>query len=95
MEIAGSDWKSKADKLKPGQSLLLENLRFDFGEKRGGEAFGRLSELGEVYVNDAFATCDRKHAAMYAVPKLCSPYPKARLSPTPPGTASQRAPQPS
>lgn len=71
VEIASSDLKRKADDLKSGEVLLLENLRFDPGEKSGDEQFaGRLRELGEVYVNDAFATCHRKHASMYAVPKL-------------------------
>ncbi|MEZ6097714.1 MAG: phosphoglycerate kinase [Pirellulaceae bacterium] len=71
VEVAGSDVQRKADALKPGEVLLLENLRFDPGEKSGDEQFARrLRELGEVYVNDAFATCHRKHASMYAVPKL-------------------------
>lgn len=74
VEIADSDLQQKADELKSGQVLLLENLRFDPGEKSGDEQFARrLSELGEVYVNDAFATCHRKHASMFAVPKLFPP----------------------
>ena len=71
VEIAGGNWRQKADRLKPGQVLLLENIRFDPGEENGDEQFARrLGELGEIYVNDAFATCHRKHASMFAVPKL-------------------------
>lgn len=71
VEVAGTDWKHKAEKLNSGQVLMLENLRCDPGEKSGDEQCARrLRELGEVYINDAFATCHRKHASMYAVPKL-------------------------
>jgi len=50
--------------------ILLENLRFHEGEKAGDEAFAeQLARFGEIYVNDAFGTCHRKHASMFAVPK--------------------------
>src|SRR5439155_10778536 len=55
--------------LKPGDVLVLENLRFHPGEQAGDEGFAReLAALGDVYVNDAFGTCHRKDASMYAVP---------------------------
>jgi len=70
VEVAGTNWEEKAKHLKTGQVLLLENLRFDPGEKNGDERFAnRLRGLGEVYVNDAFAACHREHASMFGVPE--------------------------
>ena len=44
--------------LKPGEVLLLENLRFDPGEQKNDPEFaGQIAALGDVYVNDAFGTC--------------------------------------
>ncbi len=48
--------------------MLLENLRFDPGEKAGDPEFAKgLADLAEVYVNDAFGTSHRKHASMYTM----------------------------
>lgn len=56
--------KTLADKLKPGEILLLENLRFHMEEEKGERAFAKkLSALGTVYVNDAFGTAHRAHAS--------------------------------
>ena len=50
--------------LNPGEILLLENLRFHASEKNGDIDFARqLSELGDIYVNDAFGTAHRAHAS--------------------------------
>ena len=55
--------KAAAD-LKPGEVLLLENLRFYKEEEAGDEEFaGKLAKLGDVYVNDAFGTAHRAHAS--------------------------------
>src|SRR5215510_12667755 len=49
--------------LKPGEVLLLENLRFYKEEEKGDKAFAeKLSKLGDVSVNDAFGTAHRAHA---------------------------------
>ena len=63
-DCIGDEANSKATSLKPGQVLLLENLRFYKEEEKGDEAFAeKLSKLGDVYINDAFGTAHRAHAS--------------------------------
>jgi phosphoglycerate kinase len=60
-----------ASELQDGQVLLLENLRFQSGEKKNDPEFAaQLASLGEVFVSDAFATAHRSHASMVGVPQL-------------------------
>ncbi|HBT76404.1 MAG TPA: phosphoglycerate kinase [Planctomycetaceae bacterium] len=63
--------------LKDGAVLVLENLRFQPGEKKGDSAFAAaLASFADVYVNDAFGTCHRTDASMVAVPKAMGSKPK-------------------
>ena len=63
-DCIGEQAKEKAGDLKPGEVLLLENLRFYKEETKGGEEFAsKLASLGDVYVNDAFGTAHRAHAS--------------------------------
>jgi phosphoglycerate kinase len=66
----GEETQRMAAALKPGDVLLLENLRFDPREKKNDPAFAKeLATLGDVYVNDAFTNCHREHASMVALAK--------------------------
>ena len=61
--------KAAAAGLKPGEIVVLENVRFNKGEKKGDPAFAKeLAGLADAYVNDAFGTCHRDEASMVAVP---------------------------
>jgi phosphoglycerate kinase len=63
-DCIGEEAKTKAAALKPGEVLLLENLRFYKEEEKGDVAFAeKLSKLGDIYVNDAFGTAHRAHAS--------------------------------
>ncbi|MFQ6602908.1 phosphoglycerate kinase [Flavobacterium sp. C3NV] len=56
--------QTAAKDLKPGEVLLLENLRFHAEEEAGDVAFAKeLASLGDIYVNDAFGTAHRAHAS--------------------------------
>ncbi len=70
-DTAGDDAKSHIAKLAPGSVLMLENVRFNKGEKKGDDSayVEALASFGDVYVNDAFGTCHRTEASMYAVPR--------------------------
>lgn len=63
-DCIGEEARTKAKDLKPGEVLLLENLRFYKEEEKGDPAFAeKLASLGDIYVNDAFGTAHRAHAS--------------------------------
>jgi phosphoglycerate kinase len=63
-DCIGEEAIQKAQALKPGEVLLLENLRFYKEEEKGDAAFAeKLSRLGDLWVNDAFGTAHRAHAS--------------------------------
>jgi len=67
-KTVGPEVEEKVKSLKSGDLLLLENTRFIPGEKENDKEFSRLlSNLGDVYINDAFATAHRAHASTYGV----------------------------
>ena len=69
-DTGGPDAHAKAKALPAGGVLVLENVRFNKGEKKGDEAayVNGLAGLADAYVNDAFGTCHRTEASMHAVP---------------------------
>ncbi|MDW9381257.1 phosphoglycerate kinase [Chryseobacterium sp. JV558] len=63
-ECIGEKAEQAAAELKPGEILLLENVRFHNEEEKGDAGFAeKLSKLGDAYVNDAFGTAHRAHAS--------------------------------
>jgi phosphoglycerate kinase len=70
-ESVGPEAEAVANALKPGDVLLLENLRFHPEEEANDPKFARrLSSLGDLYVNDAFGTAHRAHASTEGVARL-------------------------
>ena len=70
-DCIGEATKAMASALLPGEVLVLENLRFHPEEEGGDENFARqLSELGDVWVNDAFGTAHRAHASTAVIAKF-------------------------
>src|SRR6056297_849548 len=76
-DTVGDDAAAKAAALSPGDVLVLENLRFNAGEKKGDADFaGKLAAMADAYCNDAFGTCHRKDASMVAVPEAMGGKPR-------------------
>jgi phosphoglycerate kinase len=70
-DVVGPDAKAKAAQLESGDVLLLENLRYEAGETTNDEAFAEaLASFADIYVNDAFGACHRKHASIFAITKF-------------------------
>ncbi len=76
-DTVDADATAKVAALKNGEVLLLENLRFNKGEKKGDAAFAaKLAGFADIYCNDAFGTCHRTDASMVAVPQAMSGKPR-------------------
>jgi len=69
-DTVGSETIAKVAAIVPGSVLVLENVRFNAGEKKGDDAdyVAKLAGFGDVYCNNAFGTCHRAEASMVAVP---------------------------
>jgi len=75
-DVIGNDAKEKAAALKPGEVMMLENVRFHKEEEKNDAAFAKeLASLAEIYVNDAFGTAHRAHASTAGIaeylPAVC------------------------
>ena len=76
-DTVGEDAEAKAKSLADGEVLVLENLRFNAGEKKGCSEFaGNLAAMADAYCNDAFGTCHRSDASMVAVPEAMAGKPR-------------------
>jgi phosphoglycerate kinase len=70
-DCIGPNVEAMVAKMKPGDVLLLENLRFHPEEEKNDEAFSRqLASLADVYINDAFGAAHRAHASIVGLPKF-------------------------
>lgn len=71
IDVVGPDAMEKAKNLKPGEVLLLENLRFHKEEESDDLFFARkLASMADIYINDAFGVVHRKHASVHRVAKM-------------------------
>ncbi|MBB6612620.1 phosphoglycerate kinase [Pontibacter sp. Tf4] len=76
-DCVGPQAAQLAQELKPGEILLLENLRFHKAEEKGDADFAKeLATLGDVYVNDAFGTAHREHASTAVIARY---FPKDKV----------------
>ena len=67
-DVIGPEVKKEVEALKPGEVLLLENVRFYAEEEKNDEAFAKeLASYGDIYCNDAFGTAHRAHASTEGV----------------------------
>ena len=70
-DCIGAEVQAMANALKPGEVMMLENLRFHKGEEKGDEAFAeQLAANGDCWVNDAFGTAHRAHASTAVIAKF-------------------------
>jgi phosphoglycerate kinase len=70
-DCIGDEVKAMANDVKPGEVLILENLRFYKEETKGDEGFAaKLAEVGDCWVNDAFGTAHRAHASTAVIAKF-------------------------
>jgi phosphoglycerate kinase len=77
-DTVGPEARAACAQLGPGGIVVLENVRFNKGEKKGDPAFAAaLAALADCYVNDAFGTCHRDDSSMVAVPERFPPASRA------------------
>ncbi len=70
-DCVGDEVEKAVAAMRPGDAVLLENVRFHAGEEKNDEEFGRkLAALCDVYINDAFATAHRGHSSNVAVTRF-------------------------
>lgn len=70
-DCKGSKIEKEIEKMKAGQIVLLENLRFYPGEKENDLKFAKaLAKLGDIYISEAFSVVHRNHASIATLPKL-------------------------
>ena len=80
-ESYGSAVIDKSKKIKSGEILLLENIRFNKEEETNGSAFGKeLSKVGDIYINEAFSCSHRVHASVCEITKHIDSYAGKLLS---------------
>jgi len=73
-DCVGPEVEKAVNNMKPGDVILLENLRFHPGEEANDEEFAKaLASLADVYVNDAFGALHRNHASITGIPKYIQP----------------------
>ena len=73
-DVIGESAKSMAAALKPGNAMLIENVRFHKEEEKNDPAFAKeLASMAEMYVNDAFGTAHRAHASTEGVTHFLTP----------------------
>ena len=73
-DVIGESAKSMAAALKPGDAMLIENVRFHKEEEKNDPAFAKeLASMAEMYVNDAFGTAHRAHASTEGVTHFLTP----------------------
>ncbi len=75
IDCIGEQTKNDVKNTNFGEVILLENLRFHAGEEGNDKDFAKeLANLADIYVNDAFSTCHRKHASMVGIPEFLDSY---------------------
>ncbi len=76
-DTIGPDARQKVGEASGGQVLVLENLRFHPGEKKGDvDLAEQLAAMADIFCNDAFGTCHRQDASMVALPRAMGDRPK-------------------
>jgi len=70
-DVIGPEVKNTVAAMKPGDIVMLENLRFDAREEKNDEEFSReLASLADVYIDDAFGNAHRSHASNVGITKF-------------------------